>query len=40
MVMHITDEVVQQVHDLADQYGVQDMKDGQFLFEWEPVVPI
>ena len=28
------------VHDLADQDGVQDMKDGQILFEWEPGMPI
>ena len=28
------------VHDLDDQDGVQDMKDGQILFEWEPGVPI
>ena len=39
-VLHITDKVVQQVHDLANQDGVQDMKDGQILFEWEPGVPI
>ena len=38
--MHVTDEVVQRVHDLADQEGVQDMKDSQILFEWEPGMPI
>ena len=32
--------MLQWVHDLADQDGGQDMKDGQILFEWEPVVPI
>ena len=39
-VLHVTDEVVQQVHDLADQEGVQDMKDVQILFGWEPGMPI
>ena len=39
-VLHVTNEVVQRVHDLADQDGVQDMKDGQIIFKWEPVVPI
>ena len=33
-VLHVTDEVLQRVHDLADQDGVQDMKDGQIIFEW------
>ena len=40
MVLHVTDKVVQRVHDLANQEGVKDMKDGQILFEWEPGVPI
>ena len=35
-VLHVTDEVVQRVHDLADQDSVQDTKDGQIIFEWEP----
>ena len=39
-VMHVTDEVVQRVHNLANQYGVQDIKDGHILFEWEPSVSI
>ena len=32
--------MVQRVHDLADQEGVQDMKDSQILFKWEPGMPI
>ena len=39
-VLHVTDEVVQRVHNLADQDGMQDMKDGQIIFEWEPGMPI
>ena len=39
-VLHVTYEVVQQVHDLADQDGVQNMKYGQILFQWEPGMPI
>ena len=39
-VLHVTDDVVQRVYDLSDQGGVQDMKYGQILFEWEPGVPI
>ena len=39
-VLHVTDKVVQQVQDLADQDGVQDTKDGKILFEWETGVPI
>ena len=39
-VLHVTDKVIQRVHDLDDQDSVQDMKDGQILFEWEPGMPI
>ena len=39
-VLHVTDEVLHRVHDLADQDGVQDTKYGQILFEWESGMPI
>ena len=38
--MHVTDKVVQRVHDLANQDVVQDIKDDQILFKWEPGMPI
>ena len=39
-VLHVTDKVVQQVHNLANKDDVQDMKDVQILFEWETGVHI
>ena len=38
--LHVNDDVIQRVHELADIDGIPDMVEGQYLFEWEPGIPI
>ena len=38
--LHVNYNVVQRVHELADTDGIPDMVGGQYLFEWEPGIPI